>query len=166
MRDWDWHIENVCMLLLLSHFSRVRLCATPRTAAHQAPPSMGFSRQQYWSRVPLPSTVVNYAIPILMNLKLYTFFGSYTQCCQPQFFAYKLFFTFRGCSLRYSVVKSLSQVLRFWVKFWDCRRWIPSMLFSKRIVLRYAPSILAVKSACLIALVLRLWWKKNYFVYL
>ena len=35
--------------------SRVRLFATPWTAAHQAPPSMGFSRQEYWSGVPLPS---------------------------------------------------------------------------------------------------------------
>ena len=43
------------MLLLLSHFSHVRLLATPWTAAHQAPPSMGFSRQQYRSGVPLPS---------------------------------------------------------------------------------------------------------------
>ena len=33
---------------LLSHFSRVRLCVTPETAAHQAPPSLGFSRQEYW----------------------------------------------------------------------------------------------------------------------
>ena len=43
------------MLLLLSHFSCVQLSATPRTAAHQAPPSMGFSRQEYRSGVPLPS---------------------------------------------------------------------------------------------------------------
>ena len=35
--------------------SRVRLLATSWTAAHQAPPSMGFSRQEYWSGVPLPS---------------------------------------------------------------------------------------------------------------
>ena len=35
--------------------SRSRLLATPWTAAHQAPPSMGFSRQEYWSGVPLPS---------------------------------------------------------------------------------------------------------------
>ena len=35
--------------------SRVRLYATPWTAAHQAPPSMGFSRQEYWSGVPGPS---------------------------------------------------------------------------------------------------------------
>ena len=35
--------------------SHVRLLATPWTAAHQAPPSMGFSRLEYWSGVPLPS---------------------------------------------------------------------------------------------------------------
>ena len=35
--------------------SCVRFFATPWTAAHQAPPSMGFSRQEYWSGVPLPS---------------------------------------------------------------------------------------------------------------
>ena len=49
--------RDVCMLLLLllSHFSRVRLCATPQTAAHQAPLSLGFSRQEHWSGLPLPS---------------------------------------------------------------------------------------------------------------
>ena len=36
-------------------FSRVRLFVTPWTAAHQAPLSMGFSRQEYWSRLPFPS---------------------------------------------------------------------------------------------------------------
>ena len=43
------------LLLLLSHFSRVRLCATPETTAHQAPPSLGFSRQEHWSGLPFPS---------------------------------------------------------------------------------------------------------------
>ena len=43
------------LLLLLSHFSRVRLCATPQMAAHQAPPSQGFSRQEQWSGLPFPS---------------------------------------------------------------------------------------------------------------
>ena len=41
--------------LLLSHFNRVQLCATPETAAHQAPPSLGFSRQEHWSVLPCPS---------------------------------------------------------------------------------------------------------------
>ena len=39
----------------MKSLSRVRLLATPWTAAYQAPPSMGFSRQEYWSGVPLPS---------------------------------------------------------------------------------------------------------------
>ena len=43
------------LLLLLSCFSRVRLCATPETAAHQAPPSLGFSRQEHWTGLQFPS---------------------------------------------------------------------------------------------------------------
>ena len=43
------------LLLLLSCFSRVQFCATPQTAAHQALPSLGFSRQEYWSELPFPS---------------------------------------------------------------------------------------------------------------
>ena len=41
-------------MLLLSHFSCVQLCATPQTAAHQASPSLGFSRQEHWSGLPFP----------------------------------------------------------------------------------------------------------------
>ena len=48
-------LQSMLLLLLLNRFSRVRLPATPWTAAYQAPPSMGFSRQEYWSGVPLPS---------------------------------------------------------------------------------------------------------------
>ena len=50
-----WKCSQIMLLLLLSHFSCVRLCATPETAAHQAPPSLGFSRQEHWSGLPLPS---------------------------------------------------------------------------------------------------------------
>ena len=66
--DWDWtspgNLEMQSrvsafhqlseLLLLLSRFSRVWLCATPYTAAHQAPLSLGFSRQEYWSGLPFP----------------------------------------------------------------------------------------------------------------
>ena len=48
-------LSLLLLLLLLSRFSRVWLCATPETAAHQAPPSLGFSRQEHWSRLPFPS---------------------------------------------------------------------------------------------------------------
>ena len=47
---------NLCLLLLLlSHFSHVWFCATPETAAHQAPPSLRFSRQEHWSGLPFSS---------------------------------------------------------------------------------------------------------------
>ena len=45
---WKWKVK-------VKPLSRVRLLATPWTAAHQAPLSMGFSRHEYWSGVPLPS---------------------------------------------------------------------------------------------------------------
>ena len=45
------------LLLLLSRVSRVRLCATPETAAHQVPPTLGFSRQEHWSGLPFTSPV-------------------------------------------------------------------------------------------------------------
>ena len=43
-------------LAMLSRFSHVQLCATLWTVAQQAPPSMGFSRQEYWSELPFPSS--------------------------------------------------------------------------------------------------------------
>ena len=55
---WQWkhcHTKSMLLLLLLSCLSRVRLCATPQTAAHQASPSLGFSRQEHWSGLPFPS---------------------------------------------------------------------------------------------------------------
>ena len=45
---WKWKVK-------VKSLSRVWLLATPWTVAYQAPPSMGFSRQEYWSGVPLPS---------------------------------------------------------------------------------------------------------------
>ena len=45
---WKWKVKAKSL-------SRVRLLATPWTAAYQAPPSIVFSRQEYWSGVPLPS---------------------------------------------------------------------------------------------------------------
>ena len=45
---WKWKVKGKSL-------SHIWLLATPWTAAHQAPPSMGFSRQEYWSELPLPS---------------------------------------------------------------------------------------------------------------
>ena len=57
--DWPWDLGQVTQILCAPccccRFSRVWLCAAPQTAAHQAPPSLGFSKQEHWSGVPLPS---------------------------------------------------------------------------------------------------------------
>ena len=50
---WKWKVK-------VKSLSRVGLLATPWTAAYQAPPSMGLSRQEYWSGVPLPSPITLY----------------------------------------------------------------------------------------------------------
>ena len=47
--------DVIVPMLLPSRFSRVWLCETPQTAAHQAPPSLGFSKQEHWSGLPFPS---------------------------------------------------------------------------------------------------------------
>ena len=52
---WKWKVK-------VKSFSRVQLLSTPWTAAYQAPLSMGFSRQEYWSEVPLPSPVLDAVI--------------------------------------------------------------------------------------------------------
>ena len=63
-----WNTGVGCHFLLqcmkVKSLSRVRLFATPWTAAYQAPPSMGFSRQEYWSGVPSPS------LPCILNCYL------------------------------------------------------------------------------------------------
>ena len=51
------HIFNNQVACILSHFSHVQLFATIWTVAHQAPLSMGISRQEYWSGLPFPSLV-------------------------------------------------------------------------------------------------------------
>ena len=58
---WNWKVK-------VKSLSRVRLFATAWTAAHQAPPSMGFSRQEYWSGVPSPS--LNWSSRALKRINL------------------------------------------------------------------------------------------------
>ena len=62
---WKWKVK-------VKSLSRVRPSVTPWTAAFQSPPSMGFSRQEYWSGVPLPS-LYQYAIS-LFSLIIILFF--------------------------------------------------------------------------------------------
>ena len=62
---WKWKVK-------VKSCRRARLLATPWTAAHQAPPSKGFSRQEYWSGVPLPSHTVIFSS--VSEEKSYSFF--------------------------------------------------------------------------------------------
>ena len=66
---WKWKVK-------VKSLSRVQLLATPWTAAHQASPFMGFSRQECWSGVPLPSPINIYYIYI------YEYLFTYTHICK------------------------------------------------------------------------------------
>ena len=82
-RPWDSPGKNTgvgcyfllrCMKVKVKLLSRVRLLVTPWTAAYQVPPSMGSSRQEYWSGVPLPSP--------LSHLVTSNFVTLWTVACQ------------------------------------------------------------------------------------
>ena len=73
---------NSSPMLVVKSPSRVRLLVTPWTAAYQAPPSMGFSRQEYWSGVPLPS-------PRYTLLLLPSHFSRVRLCATPQMAAHQ-----------------------------------------------------------------------------
>ena len=64
---WKWKVK-------VKSLSRARLLATPWTVAHQAPPSMGLSRQDYWSGVPLLSLVLSL---ICFNYSAVRFLGAH-----------------------------------------------------------------------------------------
>ena len=105
---WKWKVKGKSL-------SRVWLLATPWTAAHQAPPSMGFSRQEYWSGVPLPSlgwtllvfkhwtspasdgkphfVVVCYPFQTCLAF-IYQYFGENFCICLPEVYCLQLSFLF------------------------------------------------------------------------
>ena len=64
---WKWKVK-------VKSLSRAWLLVTPWTAAYQAPPSVGFSRQEYWSGVPLPSPLA-----LLVKQKLIRYKGRHFQ---------------------------------------------------------------------------------------
>ena len=71
---WKWKVK-------VKSLSRVQLLVTPWTAAYQAPLSMGFARQDYWSGLPLPSPL----IVLSSNLKeIITFPGKYIQSMEAR----------------------------------------------------------------------------------
>ena len=67
---WKWKVKGKSLRLSTwKLYSHVRLLATPWTAVYQAPPSMGFSRQEYWSGVPLPSPIPMFIAALFTKVK-------------------------------------------------------------------------------------------------
>ena len=104
--------------------SRVQLCATPWTAAYQALPSMGFSRQEYWSGVPLPSPVytlsfialqskiVNFDLSTKCDTVLpFTHFGFVVQLLSRVRLFATLWTVARQASLSFNISQSLLKLM-------------------------------------------------------
>ena len=96
--SWKWKVK-------VKSLSRVRLLATPWTVAHQAPPSMGFSRQEYWSGVPLPSPK-NIRVPVSFRI---TVFSGYRH--KSRITMVVLFSDFDGTSTLFSMVAASIYIL-------------------------------------------------------
>ena len=93
---WKWKVK-------VKSLSRVRLVATPWTAAHQAPLSMGFSRQEYWSGMPLLSPLTGLTQFLLLYLLLSPAWNNLSSLFQERSF-------FKSCSVDFHY---LSQSFHF-----------------------------------------------------
>ena len=110
---WKWKVKGKSL-------SRIRLLATPWTAAYQVPWSMGFSRQEYWSGVPSPSPiVVSNFIQLCSNLCYIPFSTNLLTLT----FIYLFFFLFFcdvkfGCLFETYLV-SWGRLLLPWTSLWE-----------------------------------------------
>ena len=98
---WKWKVKGKSL-------SRVRLWATPWTAAYQAPPSMGFSRQEYWSGVPLHSLQIH---PVMDPTYCHSWFSAVSVILGHLFFLIILFILF-GCAILFAATQAPLQLWR------------------------------------------------------
>ena len=105
--EWKWKVK-------VKSLSRVWLLSIPWTAAYQAPPSMGFSRQKYWSGVPLPSYYLKNAHIVLFGVVFLFFFFLKTYLFQSAFVA--TFFL-----ISYHLVRSLYTTSHTALPVYQCR---------------------------------------------
>ena len=101
-KAWKWKVK-------VKSLSNVRLLVTPWTAAYQAPPSLGFSRQEYWSGVPWPSLNICLSIPYLV-------------------FSFSFFSLYIGSSFITSLELTQMHSLFGWVKFHSAC--VPQLLYQ------------------------------------
>ena len=135
---WKWKVK-------VKLLSRVRLFATPWTAAYQASPSMGFSSQEYWSGVPLPSPSCNICGEKVEKVADFIFLGSkiiaYCDCSHEikrfLFFGRKLM-TNLGSVLKNREITLLTKVSKikamvFPVVMCECESWTVKKAEQQRI---------------------------------
>ena len=115
------HIRWYMLLLLLSRFSCVRFCVTPQMAAHLAPPSLGFSRQEYRSGLPFPSPMHAWMLSHFSRVWLYVnpwtaahqMVHSHMHMRTGMFVSYHLLTHTPSFSFLFSSVQSLCRVQLF-----------------------------------------------------
>ena len=118
---WKWKVK-------MKLFSRVWLPETPWTAAHQAPPSMGFSRQEYWSGVSMPSPTIDINVYkyILLHEVIFTKYfmlPNWWVSCHEMFFSDKFRTVAYNAILIFFIV--LKCLLNFFIKraIWKKNFW-------------------------------------------
>ena len=115
---WKWKVK-------VKSFSRVQHLATPWTAAHQAPPSMGFSRQEYWSGLPLPSPTVMFYSFQCTNLSIFCQIysqESYPFWCHCNWNCFLNFIQIVHCHYKADFV--------YWSLFWKISELIYLLIFG------------------------------------
>ena len=124
-------------------FSHVRLLVTPWTAAYLAPSSMGFSRQEYWSGVPLPSPMLNIRSSDFSYLTAENLYPitKHNPTFPPSLVFYPCFDEFNCQLLFYSVSMSLTFQI-------DAKYVIPWSVCISLIYFTYQCSFIHVHSCC------------------
>ena len=124
-RTLEWvaiSFSNACKWKVkVKSLSHVRLLATPWTAAYQAPPSIGFARQEYWSGVPLPYAILIHTLCLTLwwlQLALNSFTSvpseSFPTWSQDWFFDIKIWsshFSIKTCQWLLSSYKTKLKLL-------------------------------------------------------
>ena len=120
---------------MLSRFSRV--CVTPWTAAHQAPPSKGFSRQEYWSGLPMPSPIATVCIHFFFEV-LHKVHKSYTLSSvktliymQAHIFSFHLYSHYPNEDRCFQDARGLPHVLPLILWYLICLKFIDNSPFKR-----------------------------------
>ena len=135
---WKWKVK-------VKSLSRVWLLATPWTAAYQAPPSMGFSRQKYWSGINHASGL-NFTVSSLSPFLLFCFLFNLHTIHLLNFFSYKIEYIYGGsdskesaCNVRDPEVGSSGWEVPWSRKWQPTQVLLPGKLHGQRSLVGYSP---------------------------